>query len=341
MATTLTITSNTLTTIARELQRDPKLKSENTRRGYRHDLGQFEAWRAGRPMTKLLVEAYTAELQSDRKSPNTINRTLAALRWWARRLSDLAIEDLSLTREARADISAQALRVAEIEDVTGQRLKKGREITDGELAALMTTCAADESAAGARDAALIALAWSTGMRRSELAGLLLADVKWTGDDEADITIRGKADKERKEFIYNGAASALADWLALRGKWAGPLFVSINKSGKVGRGDRLTGVKGLREAVSKGAGLSDEALAKMLSKRAAQAGITTPMTWHDFRRSFAGNLLDNGHDLVTVQKLMGHSSPVTTSNYDRRPDEAQRRAVRSLHVPYQRRAGKGK
>jgi site-specific recombinase XerD len=62
----------------------------------------------------------------------------------------------------------------------------------------------------------------------------------------------------------------------------------------------------------------------------------PLTWHDFRRSFAGNLLDNGHDLVTVQKLMGHVSPTTTSNYDRRGEEAKRRASRSLHVPHHRR-----
>jgi site-specific recombinase XerD len=337
MTTALISQSHTLTAIERELQNDPKLKSTNTRRGYRHDLAHFEEWRAGRPMTKLMVEAYAAELQTAGKSPNTVNRTLAALRWWARRLSDLALDDLTLARETRADISDQALRVAEITDVKGKRLPKGREITEGELSALMSACAQDASAAGVRDASLIALAWSTGLRRSELAGLQLADVKWTGDDEADITIHGgKGDKDRKEFIYNGAASALADWLAVRGKWAGPLFVSINKSGKVQRGDRRTGIKGSREAVSIGAGLSDEALAQLLGKRATQAGITSPITWHDFRRTFAGNLLDNGHDLVTVQKLMGHSSPVTTSNYDRRPETTQRRAVRSLHVPYQRR-----
>ena len=75
---------------------------------------------------------------------------------------------------------------------------------------------------------------------------------------------------------------------------------------------------------------------MLQKREEQAGVNH-LTWHDFRRTFAGNLLDNGFDLVTTQKLLGHSTPTSTSQYDRRREEVKRRAVRSLRVPYARRA----
>ncbi len=71
----------TLRQIKREIERDPQLKSDNTKRGYLHDLGAFEEWRAGRPMTKLLVEEYVAKLQAETKSPNTINRVLASVRW--------------------------------------------------------------------------------------------------------------------------------------------------------------------------------------------------------------------------------------------------------------------
>jgi len=310
-------TGKALAQIERELDRDPRLKSPHTRRGYRHDLTKFEDWREGRPVSKLLVEEYAAHLQGEGKSPNTVNRALAAIRWWARKVADLAFEG-GMAKEEREEIVTQAARVAGVKDVTGERQHKGRHITEGELAALMRACEGNGSAAGVRDAAIMALAWQTGARRSELAGLELQDFEG-GEDVAEVKIRGKGDRIRKGYLSNGAVDALSDWLAIRGQDPGPLFYRIRKGGKV----------------LEGKGLSGEALAQMLAKRADQAGVKD-MTWHDFRRSFAGNLLDNGVDLVTTQKLLGHKSPTTTSIYDRRGEEVKRKAVKSLHVPYRRR-----
>lgn len=308
-----------LATIARELHRDPHLKSEHTRRGYLTDLKIFNEWRAGRPVTKLLVEEFAAQLQSTEHSPNSINRSLAAVRWWARRMGDLAAEDPTLGREHQELIITQSARVVAIEDVDGTREPKGRHVALGELTALMHVCAVDASPRGVRDAALIALGWSTGARRAEIAGLKLDDLKFTAEREADLVIHGKGDKVRTVYIYNGAADALRDWLPLRGDDPGPLFYAIRKNDKIVCGH----------------GLGDEALALILEKRQREA-LVDELTWHDFRRTFAGNLLDSGVDLATVQKLMGHSSPTTTSNYDRRDEQAKRRAVQTLNVPYTRR-----
>ena len=308
--------------IAQQLNRDPHLKSQHTRRGYMADLSAFETWRVGRSFSKLLVEEYASRLQAAGRSPNTINRMLAAVRWWARRVADLAQGDITLPADQVEIFTKQANRVATVSSVKGSRQPKGRHISSGELAALMQSCEVDPHPAGARDAAMIALAWSTGARREEIAHLNLSDFV-PKDPEAysgDLFVRGKGDKVRPMYIFNGTFTALVDWLTVRGGDSGPIFCAIGKGDKI-HPDRP---------------ISGEALRLILDERIRQAGVN-PLTWHDFRRTFAGNLLDGGIDLVTVQKLMGHASPITTSNYDRRGEEVKRKAVRALIVPYYRRS----
>jgi len=211
-------------------------------------------------------------------------------------------------------------RIAGIADVKGKRVRPGRSIRDGEFAALMKVCADDTSPAGIRDAAIIALVALTGMRRAEIVALNQEDFRREDDNgEGVLKIKGKGNQERIGYVYNGAANALADWLIIRGEDPGPLFIAINKGGVLQHGHRL----------------SIRAAHKILIKRAKQAGLEK-LTWHDFRRTFAGNLLDVGVDLATVQVLLGHSSPVTTSLYDRRGERVRRKAVQKLFIPYNRR-----
>jgi integrase len=73
-------------------------------------------------------------------------------------------------------------------------------------------------------------------------------------------------------------------------------------------------------------------------RVAAAAHVAPFTAHDFRRTVAGDLLEVGVDVATVQKLLGHASPVTTAGYDRRPAAARAKAARMRAVPYAGRAG---
>jgi site-specific recombinase XerD len=199
-------------------------------------------------------------------------------------------------------------RVKSVKAVRGERLLRGRALAPGELGALMGACADDETAAGIRDGALIALLYATGLRRAEVVALAAGDYN---AEPGELRVRGKGNKERNVWIDNGAFDALADWLNLRGSEPGALFVPITKGGKLGRG-----------------GMTAQAVYKMLRKRGLQAGVKR-FSPHDLRRSFISDQLDAGTDVVTVQAMAGHASPSTTAKYDRRGDRAKQRAARAL------------
>jgi len=283
------------------------LGSPHSRRAYRRALLDFGQWYAdhGRPgLKKSVVQAYVQELLDRGLSPATINQRIAAIR----KLASEAADNNMLSPTLAAGIGR-------VKGVRGSSLPAGRALSEGEIRAMFAACADDPTPAGARDAALLALL-RLGLRRAEVAGLELADY---AADEQQLRILGKGRKERGVALYNGAAAAVSDWLALRGAWPGSLLCQVNKGGRV-----------LRR------GLSPSAVRDAMLKRARQAGVSC-VTPHDFRRTFAGDLLDAGADLAVVSQLMGHSSPLTTSRYDRRPEAARRKAVGLLHVPYVRRA----
>jgi site-specific recombinase XerD len=211
-------------------------------------------------------------------------------------------------------------RIRDVKGKGGSRGIAGRDVDVGERASLIQACAADNSPAGYRDTALIAMLIATGMRRAEVASLTLADVV-LGDDSGRITFIGKGDKQRTAYIRNGAYKALRDWLAVRGGTAdgdapGALFCAINKAGVM-----------LSEH-----GMSTTAVHLILQKRAAEAGLA-PLSAHDLRRTFVGEMLDAGQDIATVAAIVGHSSVVTTARYDRRGERAKEVAAGFINVPY--------
>jgi len=308
--------------IDRALHTDPHLKSPHTRNQYRSNLEAFEAWRAGQGFTKVLVEAYAAHLQREGLAPATVNQKLASIRWYARKMVDFAFDYLEPEQAER--VSKQAARVLTVEDVKGTSPQVGRHIKWTELKKLLRACVNDDSPAGLRDAALFALAWTTGLRRAELCGLTVADltVHETQDpesdeiiQEADLTVRGKGGKARVAYLFNGQLEALLAWLEERGETPGPLFCHVSKSGRVFPERSFTG----------------EGLRQIFLRRIKQTR-SKGTTWHDFRRTFAGNLWDAGVDGATIQDLMGHANITTTANYDRRPERARREAVKKLTVP---------
>ncbi|MDP9381230.1 MAG: tyrosine-type recombinase/integrase [Chloroflexota bacterium] len=246
-------------------------------------------------------------------APRTVNVTLSALKGIAKRARNLNLMS-----------SEEYDRIREVRGASGKRVPVGRSISPGELSALVRACLEDRKpATGARDLAVLAVFAAGGIRLSELAGLQLAD--YTAEPEAEIwtlKVRGKGNKERMVPITQSAAAAVDDWLELRGREPGPLFLQVSQAGVVGT-----------------APLSPRGVYDVLGKRLKQAGVAHASP-HDFRRTVGGDLLDAGVDIVTVKDLLGHASVETTALYDRRGQRRLREASRKLHFPYTRRQQEG-
>lgn len=239
-------------------------------------------------------------------SAATKNQTLAALKGVARtawRIGMMSTDDLQRIRDVGA--------------VRGSRVLAGRDIERDDLRKLLSVCKGDSSPAGARDAAMFALAASCGLRRIELAALTIANIHEDRGDEVEIRFIGKGNKERSAYVFNGALKAFRAWLSVRGTAGGALFCAINRGSVIDVEHQLSAV----------------ALHKIFHKRTAQAGIDSDISLHDLRRTWVGDLLDKGVDIVTVAQLAGHADVRTTQRYDRRPNAIRRAAAARVQVPY--------
>ncbi|MBV8145041.1 MAG: tyrosine-type recombinase/integrase [Gammaproteobacteria bacterium] len=255
-------------------------------------------WGALRYQHTAAVRAALAE----RHAPATVNKMLSALR--------------GVLKEAwrLGQIGAEAYgRATDLPSLRGSGLPKGRALASGELRGLFEACAADKAPAGFRDAAILAVLYGAGLRRSELVALTRGDYH-TADGTLRVR-RGKGRKARMVYATGGLAKALEAWLKIRGDESGALFCPLNKNGTLA----------FRH-------MNDQAIVYILRKRARQAKVDV-FSPHDLRRTFIGDLLDAGADISTVQALAGHANVQTTARYDRRGEAVRRRAAEMLHVPF--------
>jgi integrase len=221
-----------------------------------------------------------------RLAPRTVNRFIAALRGVVQEAWRLGLID-GPDRDR-------------IDDVSGVRVETqpaGRFLPPADFAALL-------EAAGPRDAAILALGYGAGLRRAEIVDLRLEDVELA---TGRLTVRGKGGKTRVCFVPPAALPLLVTWSRVRLPGAGP-FLTVCRRGRAVAG-----------------GLSPSAVLDALRRLGRRSGVAE-FTAHDLRRSFVSDMLDAGADLATVQKLVGHSDPRTTSAYDRRGDRAKQAGI---------------
>jgi integrase/recombinase XerC len=182
--------------------------------------------------------------------------------------------------------------------------------------AVRLVSAEDPSALGVRDRALFELAYSSGLRVSELAGLDLV-----GLDAAagEVRVTGKGAKTRIVPVGAAALQAIAAWLPVRARIVAPgvaaLFV-----GRAGR--RIT----TRE------------VQRRIKRWAALAGIDIDVHPHMLRHSFASHVLQSSGDLRAVQEMLGHASIASTQVYTHLDFQHLAKVYDAAHPRARRRKG---
>ena len=143
-----------------------------------------------------------------------------------------------------------------------------------------------------RDRALFELAYSSGLRLSELAGL---DLDAVDAAAGEVRVLGKGAKERIVPVGKPALDAIQAWLAVRGGFAPrePQALFLSKSGRR---------------------IAPRAIQRTLAAWAIKRGLAQHVHPHMLRHSFASHLLQSSGDLRAVQEMLGHASIASTQIY---------------------------
>ncbi|MGO2584090.1 MAG: tyrosine recombinase XerC [Brachybacterium tyrofermentans] len=166
-----------------------------------------------------------------------------------------------------------------------------------------------------RDAAVLELLYSSGLRVSELVAL-----DRRGIDHAQSTVRvlGKGSKERIVPVGRPALDAVERWE----RDGRPHLLQNSLSDRPEEPALFLGVRGRR--------LGDRAVRTMIDHYAAQAGIAKHISPHTLRHSAATHLVEGGADLRSVQDFLGHSSLATTQIYTHVSADRLRRTIDQAH-----------
>jgi len=258
--------------------------SKNTIEAYRGDLELVAAFLAGvgvadwRSVTAAQASDWVHSPSSSAYSVASLARKLSALRMLARFLVREKIRDDDFT-----------------ELLSGPKpvRKMPATLSTAEIVRLLDASQGSDPRS-LRDRALLELFYSSGLRVSELAALMLQQIDL---EQGVIRVFGKGSKERMVPVGGKAAEAIANYLTL----GRPHLV------KARTGSQLF-------LNSRGGALSRVMLWMLVKKYAQRAGIAKNVKPHGLRHSFATHLLTGGADLRAIQEMLGHANIATTQIY---------------------------
>lgn len=273
--------------------------SPQTLRAYRQALAQFYTFRPSLAWVDASADdfrAYLLELMKKDKSRATIRLAFASLRSFYNFLSERNIVScnvLKLVSLPKLEKTLpQFLTVPQVTTLLDQPAKRERKAK--QAPAWMA----------ARDAAILELFYSSGLRLAELAGLHVRDLDPIGET---VRVIGKGSRERIVPVGSLALEALSHYRHQAGITNGPLFINKSRTR-----------------------LGHRSIWLLLKNYVREAGLPATLSPHKLRHSFATHLLDNGADLRSVQSLLGHASLSTTQIYTHVTTERLKRAYDAAH-----------
>jgi integrase/recombinase XerC len=283
--------------------------SPKTLEAYARDLRQFleflcEHWGSRVTLARFAaleavdIRAFMAMRRADEIAGRSLMRALAGLRSFGR----------FLDREGRGKVGAlSAIRAPKV----GKSLPKPIGI-----AAARRLADADERAGEtrepwilARDAAVMALLYGSGLRISEALGLKRRDVPRPGEGDV-LIVTGKGNKTRMVPVLQNVLRLVADYVSICPhplSQNGPIFVG-----------------------ARGGPLSPRIIQLTMERMRPALGLPDSATPHALRHSFATHLLSRGGDLRAIQELLGHSSLSTTQVYTGIDSERLLEVYRQAH-----------
>jgi integrase/recombinase XerC len=286
-----------------------KRMSPKTVEAYARDASQFLAFLAEHlggkvTLARLLkltpadVRAFMASRRADGIGSRSLMRALAGMRSFTRYLE----------REGKGRVSAlSAVRAPKIAKTLPKPISvsAAKELADVDLRAGEER----EPWIFARDAAVLALLYGSGLRISEALGLKRKEVPAPGKGDA-VTVTGKGNKQRMVPVLAQVLVLIADYVKLCPYDLppdGPLFVG-----------------------ARGGPLSPRIVQLAMARLRGALGLPETATPHALRHSFATHLLARGGDLRAIQELLGHASLSTTQIYTAIDAERLMDVYRSAH-----------
>jgi len=256
--------------------------AENTVLAYHRDMKHFWEWRGSRMVSHLTISDladYVDWLHKRNLAPASLARHIVSLRLFYRYLQ---LEGILQSNPAEL-LGSQRLweRIPSVlSPKQVDRLLNGPVPSDPFWR---------------RDRALLEFLYATGCRASELTLMTIHDVHI---DEKYCLCMGKGGKQRIVHLGNRAIDAYQGWVdeervKLIRKYGESNYVFLSYRGKLCRRERIW---------------------ELVKKYAQRAGITSEISPHTLRHSFATHMLSAGADLRQVQEMLGHSSITTTQIY---------------------------